>query len=130
MKSPRELAIESLNRVKARDRDGWLALYEDDGFIEDPVGPSFMCPDGKGHQGKAGITKFYDTYIAGVSMDYKIHKSFECGDEVAIYIVMYVKQANGETASVEAVNLYKRSKNGKLFSLRSFWEMPAGAGAH
>jgi len=125
MASVRDLAIESLNRVKAGDRNGWLALYEDEGFVEDPVGVSPTCPDGKGHRGKAAIAKFYDDIISTVKMDYKIQKSFECGDEVAVYIQMYITPTAGPKMTVEAINIYRRSQNGKLQSLRSFWEMPS-----
>src|SRR5687768_4104525 len=78
MNTARDLAIASLTRVKARDRDGWLALFEDDGTIEDPVGPSPFSPDGRGQRGKKEITAFYDNVISTVGMDWKIHKSFLC----------------------------------------------------
>ena len=124
MMTPRELALASLGRVKAGDRDGWLALWEEDGIIEDPVGPSPTCPDGKGHRGKPAIAKFYDDIISTVAMDFKIEQSFECADEVAVHLAMWVTPKNHAKIAVEAINVYRRSKNGKLASLRSFWEIP------
>jgi len=130
MNTALDLAVASVTRVLAGDRDGWLALWEEDGIMEDPVGPSPTCPDGKGHHGKAAITKFYDTVLAhfinpSVKMKFKILKSKVCGDEAAVNVLMYTEPSEGQPGiSIDAINIYRRSKNGKLASLRSFWEFP------
>src|SRR5689334_24745590 len=36
----RDASIASYEAVSRKDKDAWLALFADDGWIEDPVGPS------------------------------------------------------------------------------------------
>jgi hypothetical protein len=46
----------SLAAAGARDRDGWIGLFTQDGPVEDPVGS-------RPHRGTAAIGRFYDTFI-------------------------------------------------------------------
>lgn len=122
MKTPLELAETSLALTKARDRDGWLALFEDDAVVQDPVGPSPTDPSGQGHRGIEAITRFHDSVISGVeNFEYTIERSYTGGDEVAVVVNFQITGAGG-TVDMDLVNIYKRSANGKLASLRSFWD--------
>lgn len=122
MKTPLELAEASLALTKAGDRDGWLALFEDDALLQDPVGPSPTDPSGNGHQGIEAITKFRDNVISGMEdFNYTIERAYTGGDEVAIVVNFQIRSAAGEV-DIDLVNIYKRSPNGKLASLRSFWD--------
>ena len=122
MKTPLELAETSLALTKARDRDAWLALFEDDAVVQDPVGPSSTDPSGQGHSGIEAIGKFHDSVISGVeTFDYTIERSYTGGDEVALVVNFQITSAGG-TVDMDVVNIYKRSNNGKLASLRSFWD--------
>ncbi len=123
MMTARDLALASLSAVKAGDRQAWLDLYEDDGLIQDPVGPSHLDPTGEGHKGKEAIAKFWDTFSAHQgAFDFEIHKSKLCADELAAYATLHITRKDGQKFSVEVINVYRRSPNGKLASLRSFWE--------
>lgn len=122
MKTPLELAETSLALTKAGDRDGWLALFEDDALVQDPVGPSPTDPSGQGHRGIEAIAKFHDSVISGMeSFDYTIERAYTCGDEVALVVNFQIAGA-GFSLDMDLVNIYKRSPNGKLESLRSFWD--------
>ena len=44
MTTARELGQASMAAVEARDRTAWLALFADDGVVEDPIGPSAFDP--------------------------------------------------------------------------------------
>ena len=46
----RDAAIASIRTVESGDREGWLALWHEDGCIEDPVGPSPLDEAGQGHR--------------------------------------------------------------------------------
>jgi Nuclear transport factor 2 (NTF2) domain len=46
----------SLAAAGARDRDGWIGRFTQDGRVEDPVGS-------RPHRGTAAIGRFYDTFI-------------------------------------------------------------------
>ena len=52
MTTARDLALASLSAINANDKQRWLDLFEDDGFVQDPVGVSRFDAEGKGHQGK------------------------------------------------------------------------------
>ena len=54
MRTARELAEASMAAVEAGDREGWLALFDDDAVVEDPIGPSDFDPEGNGHRGAPG----------------------------------------------------------------------------
>jgi ketosteroid isomerase-like protein len=122
MKTPLELAEASLALTKAGDRDGWLALFEDDAVVQDPVGPSPTDPSGEGHRGIEAISRFRDTVIGRTEkFDYTIERSYTCGDEVAL-VVNFQISGPGFDIDMDVVNIYKRSPGGKLQSLRSFWD--------
>ena len=40
-----------MGAVAAGRKDDWLALFAPDAIVQDPVGPSRLDPDGRGHRG-------------------------------------------------------------------------------
>ena len=123
----RELGIRSRAAVTAGDREGWLALFADDAFVQDPIGPSAFDPEGKGHHGRDAIAAFYDTVIASSeSITFEIAESYLCGDEVADVGTIRTTLAGGtHRAIVRGVYTYRSNGAGKLASLRAFWEFDA-----
>ena len=62
----------------------WLKVYAEDAVIEDPVGPSWFDPEGKGHHGHAGISAFWDKAIAPIEQFiFTITDSHACGNSCA-----------------------------------------------
>jgi steroid Delta-isomerase len=126
MTTARELGQASMAAVEARDRQAWLALFADDAVVEDPVGPSMFDPDGKGHRGHEAIAAFYDNVIAAnESIAFTITQSFLCGDEVANVGVIRITFAGGSAVDVDGVYTYRMSPEGKIASIRAFWEPDA-----
>jgi hypothetical protein len=123
----RELGIRSRAAVTAGDREGWLSLFADDAFVQDPIGPSPFDPEGKGHHGLAAIAAFYDTVIAtSEGIAFEITESYLCGDEVADVGVIRTTLTGGtHQAVVRGVYTYRSNGAGKLASLRAFWEFDA-----
>jgi ketosteroid isomerase-like protein len=122
MKTPLELAQASLEATRNLDRDGWLALFEPDAVVEDPVGVSPTDPEGLGHRGIEGIAAFHDSVIKHVEkFDFEIERSYTCGEEVAVAVNFQIVTGGG-SMDMDLINIYKRSPNGKLQSLRSFWD--------
>jgi steroid Delta-isomerase len=118
-----DMGRKSMQMAEAKDRDGWLGLFADDAVVEDPVGPSAFDPDGAGQRGKAAITAFYDNVISqSESIKFTIRLSLECGDEVANIGELLITLPGNQVATVPIVNIYKVNAEGKLASLRSFWE--------
>ena len=118
-----ELPIKSMTAVKARDRAGWLALFEDDAVVEDPVGGHPAWDNtGEGQRGKEAIGKFYDTFSASqASMDFEVHHMASGGNEAACFVTMKFTMTDGTVNEGKLINVYKMSPNGKVASLRSFW---------
>lgn len=122
-KTARELCIASLSAVKAGKRAEWLALFADDAVVEDPVGKSPLDPAGKGHRGKEAIGAFYDNVIAhNKSFDFRIDRSYLCGDEVANLATFKITFPNNETREMELIINYRVNGAGKIQNLRAFWE--------
>ena len=123
MGAARDMSYKSMAMSEAKDRDGWLGLFADDAVVEDPVGPSHFAPDGKGHRGIEAITAFYDNVISmSQSLKFDITRSVECGDEVANVGDLRITIPGGKSATVQLVNIYRVGPDGKLVSLRSFWD--------
>ena len=112
----------SLALVRARDRAGWLALFAEDAVVEDPVGPSSWDPEGRGQRGKAAIGAFYDMFAGfQTSFDYTIHQVEPCGTEVAAVVTMRIGRTDGTVGENRLINIYKQGPDGRIVSLRSFW---------
>ena len=123
MVTARDLSRMSAERIKAHDRDGWIALFADDAYVQDPVGPSVFDPEGKGHHGKEGVARFYDMAIApNKDVTFEIHNSHLCGDEVANVVTLHITMADDSKVNLDCVICYKRSPDDKIASLRAFWE--------
>jgi ketosteroid isomerase-like protein len=111
-----------MEAVQRGDREGWLSLFADDAIVEDPVGASFLDPAGAGHSGRAAIATFFDNTIAGNKVRFDIHYSYAAGMEVANTGTITTTLPNGTKAIVEGTFVYRVNDEGKLISLRAFWE--------
>ncbi len=120
---PEDLPVKSMGAVQARDKETWLALFEDDAVVEDPVGghPA-LDPEGNGQRGKEAIGKFYDLFSSsGATMNFEIHHLVGCGSEAACLVTMTSTMPDGTAHEQKLLNVYKMSPAGKIASLRSFW---------
>jgi steroid delta-isomerase len=122
----RDLGRASMAAVEAGDREAWLDLFAEDAVVEDPIGPSAFDPEGRGHRGREAIAEFYDSVIAvNDSIRFTIHQSLLCGDEAANVGVIRITLAGGTAVEVDGIYIYRRSSEGKIASLRAFWEPDA-----
>jgi steroid delta-isomerase len=119
----RDLARRSQAAAGAKDREAWLGLFADDAVVEDPIGPSPLCPDGGGHHGAEAIAGFYDTVIGQVErMRFEIERSYLCGDEVADVGSIHITLPGGHAVQVCGVFTYRSDTPGKITALRAYWE--------
>jgi steroid delta-isomerase len=120
----RDAAFRSYDAVLRKDKEAWLANFAEDGWIEDPVGPSMFDQEGKGHHGSEGRAHFWDLTIAIVArFEFEINDSFVCANECVNVGTIHTTLANGYRASCEGVFHYTVNDEGKLRSLRAFWEL-------
>ena len=116
-----ELGLLSRDFAVAKDKKNWLALFDKDAIVQDPIGKSPLDPEGNGHQGIAAIEKFYDTVIANGNIEFTIVESIPCANECANYaqIVNLVGDIKIET---KMIVIYRINSNNKIESLRAFWD--------
>ena len=116
-----ELSFLSRDYAVAKDKKSWLALFDKDAIVQDPIGKSPLDPEGNGHQGIAAIEKFYDTVIANGDIEFNILESIPCADECANYaqIVNLVGEVRIET---KMIVIYRINADNKIQSLRAFWD--------
>lgn len=117
-------ARQSMTAVAEGRKDDWLALFAPDAVVEDPVGPSMLDADGKGHHGHDGIRSFWDQNFGAVSrFHFLVKDSFAngpCCANVAT-ITMWLGDS-GATMKVDMVGIYTVNEEGKITSLRAHWE--------
>lgn len=120
----RRVSQRSLDCVSRKAKDEWLDLFADDAVLEDPVGPSFFDAEGKGHSGRDGIGAFWDMAI-GPLVEFRatINDSFANGNNVANIGVFSTTLADGTKADTELVAAYRLNEDGKIQSLRAYWEI-------
>jgi ketosteroid isomerase-like protein len=118
----RAAAKRSISAAERRAKEEWLSLYADDATVEDPVGPSPIDPEGKGHHGKEALARFFDNNIANTRIKFEIKDSFAAGNECANVGSIHLTFADGSTARCDGVFVYRVNPDGKIASLRAFWE--------
>ena len=116
-----ELSFLSRDFAVAKDKENWLALFDKDALVQDPIGKSPLDPEGNGHKGLVAIEKFYDTIIANGNIEFTIVESIPCANECANYaqIVNLVGEVKIET---KMIVIYRINSNNKIESLRAFWD--------
>lgn len=107
--------------VQSHDRQGWLDLMADDICMEDPIGVGPTNPTGKGLQGKAAVTEFYDRQIAPATIRIETHESHAAANESAHVLSLTTTFPNGVVARVRGIFTYRVNDAGKLTSLRGYW---------
>ncbi|BCI79489.1 hypothetical protein MTY66_11140 [Mycolicibacterium sp. TY66] len=114
----------SRDAVAARDKEAWLANFADDAVVQDPIGPSFLDPEGKGHRGKEAISGFWDKAIAPTdSLVFNFETTYQRGDEEA-NVGNIVTTIGGHDFTTHGVFTYRANEAGQLVALRAFWEAP------
>lgn len=119
----RRAGLLSQKHASERNREAWLGLFADDAVLEDPIGISPLDKVGDGHAGKEAIATFYDTYIGSGNVSFDYPRSYACGDECAFIGRVYNKlDEQSEERASEGVFVYRVNDEGKLVSMRAFWE--------
>ena len=113
----------SYSAVAKGDLDEWLTVYAEDAIIEDPVGPSMFDPEGKGHHGHDGIRAFWELAIAPIeTFRFVINDSHANGNTCANVGRITTRFPDGTTADTDLVMVYTIHDDGRVASMRAFWE--------
>jgi steroid Delta-isomerase len=113
----------SMDAVCRGAKEEWVALFAEDGVVEDPVGVSMFDPTGDGHHGREAIAAFWDMTIANVErFEFAIKDSFAAGNEVANVGTISAFLPGGSRVDTEGVFVYRVGDDGLIRSMRAFWE--------
>ncbi|TMQ96749.1 nuclear transport factor 2 family protein [Actinomadura soli] len=119
----RRAARASMGAVTAGRKDEWLGLFAPDALIEDPVGPSFLDPEGRGHRGREAIEAFWDDFVSTIaSFDFAVADSFANGPCCANVATITTTTGDGATMTIDCVLVYTVDEDGLITSLRAHWE--------
>ena len=118
----RRAGLLSQKYVNEGNREAWLDLFTEDAVVQDPVGVSPLNPEGQGQIHKSGIAAFYDKFIAPGQVSFDYPRSYACANECAFIGTVYNKFGEMEERSSEGVFIYLVDDDGKILSLRAFWE--------
>jgi ketosteroid isomerase-like protein len=120
----RRLSQRSYDLVSRKQKDEWLTLWAEDCVIEDPVGPSFFDPEGKGHHGPEGVSAFWDMAIAPVKeFHFTIRDSFANGNACANIGTFSTVLEDGTLADTDLIAVYRVNDEGKMVSMAAHWEV-------
>ncbi len=121
----------SYSAVSRLDLEEWLSVYAEDAVIEDPVGPSMFDPEGRGHHGHEGIRAFWELAIAPItSFRFVIHDSHANGNSCANIGTITTTFADGGTVDTDLVMVYTVHDDGRVASMRAYWEPERAMGTY
>ncbi|WP_412520330.1 nuclear transport factor 2 family protein [Actinomadura madurae] len=119
----RRAARASMTAVSEGRKADWLDLFAPEALIEDPVGPSFLDPSGKGHRGREGTEAFWDGFISTIAgFRFAIADSFANGPCCANVATITTTTHDGATMTIDCVLIYTVDDGGLITSLRAHWE--------
>jgi steroid Delta-isomerase len=125
----RRASRKSMELVAKREKEAWLNLYSEDAVIEDPVGPSPFDPQGAGHRGRDRMDAFWEGTIATTErLDFEITQSYVAGNEVANVGAVIAHLPGGVALKTAGVYVYRINSDGRINSLRAFWEFDRAMG--
>jgi steroid Delta-isomerase len=118
--SPAQVARAAMTAVQTGQRDAWLALFTADTRVEDPVG--HLPPIA----GRAALAQFWDGAISALaSVSFDVTREWETGEEAMLLATVTIATAAGASASYDGAFNYVIDGDGKIASLRAFWDLPA-----
>jgi steroid Delta-isomerase len=97
------------------DRESFLSLFADEASIEDPVGSPKV-------EGKDAIAEFWDN-VHSMPMTYEteVVRIVSCGNE-GVLVFNVTTRGEGMTMTVKIVDVFAFNDEGKVVSMRAFWD--------
>jgi steroid delta-isomerase len=123
-RSVADLGRAAMTSVQEGRREAWLGLFSADTRVEDPVGhlPAIV--------GREALGQFWDVGIASLkSVEFDVTRAWEAGEEAMLLATVTVVAANGVKVDYDGTFNYAIDADGRIASLRAFWDLPAVAAA-
>jgi steroid Delta-isomerase len=118
-------ALKSREYVKNHDKAGWLNLFASDAVIEDPIGASYLDPEGRGHRTPEEREIFWNSNIANSDITITIHQSYGAANECANHVTLDLRseaEGVGSHIRINGIFTYSVNEAGLITSLRGYWE--------
>ena len=112
----------SAKHAMAGDKKAWLSLFAEDAFLQDPVGKSPLDPRGEGHFGKKAIERFWDHVIGKANLTIVASQRIACDNTCAAVLQVTNDLGDGKRTIVDMVGIYEVNEDGKLSSLKVYWD--------
>ena len=113
----------SIAYAQGGNKEEWLALFDDNAIVRDPVGKSPHDPEGRGFQGKQRISEFWDSMIATGNLVIAPHKRIPVGEHVCSVVMTAANYIAGYKTFIEMVACYEVNAAGKILSLNVYWDI-------
>ena len=115
----REMVQEAVNNyfvaIRDMDAEAFVAVFAEDGVSHDPVG----APPFNGHD---GLRKFFGGILATFTeLNMRETAVFINKNEAAVHWQAEGVGKNGKTTSFSGINLFTINDEGKIESLRAYW---------
>jgi ketosteroid isomerase-like protein len=109
--------------VAAGERGTWLGLFAAGARVEDPVG--HLPPI----TGREGLGEFWDNAIAGLAaVRFEVTREWAAGpSEAMLLATVTLRPGAGAEVSYDGAFDYALDGDGRIASLRAFWDLPAVA---
>lgn len=121
---PVSIARSTMKAMSRGDRDAWIKAFADDAVLEDPVGQAPMI------EGHSGLSQFWDQARSNLeSVDFDITRAWEGGSEAMLLATVTIATPAGQTATYDGAFNYRVSADGKIASMRGFWNLADVAAA-
>lgn len=113
---------QSIANAQNGDKDAWLSLFADDAVVFNPVGPSSHDPQGAGFAGKERIAQFWDLMIGIGDLTIVSHRRIPCGEHVCACDITATNRMGDLKTYIEMIVTYEVNGEGKLTSLKAYWD--------
>jgi hypothetical protein len=104
------------------NKTAWLALYDDNAILKDPVGISMLEQSGNGHRGKMAIEQFWDLVIGPSNIELNVKKRIISGShDCAVFQQVSNDMGNGKISTVDMIATYKVNDDGLIIEMHAYW---------
>lgn len=114
-------SISSAKFAMARDKASWLALFAEDAFLADPVGPSPFDPKGEGYVGKANVERFWNNAIARANLSIEAIQRIPCANACAAVLKVTNDLGGGKKTTIDMIGIYEVNAAGQIASMKVYW---------
>jgi len=117
--------LASIAAAESGDKTSWLALFAEEAWVQDPVGPSPYDPSGLGFRGKEAIEGFWDHVIGPSETTFESRLRVPSGPDSCACWMVARNRIGEQHIDIDVMVTYELDNVGKIATLRAFWDFDA-----